>query len=60
MQYDCASKVRDARKDLSEELPTLGDIAKELTFEGKEVLVTAHVDVVSVKLNDALHIVFSI
>ena len=45
---------------MSEELPILGDVAKELTFEGKEVLVTAHVDVVSVKLNDALRIVFSI
>ena len=60
MQYDCASKVRDARKDLSEELPTLGDVAREITFEGKEVLVIAQVDVVSVELNDALRIVFSI
>ena len=60
MQYDCASKVRDARKDLSEELPTLGDVARETTFEGTEVLVIAQVDVVSVELNDALRIVFSI
>ena len=60
MQDDCASKVRDARKDLSEELPTFGDVAREITFEGKERLVIAQVDVVSVKLNDALRIVFSI
>ena len=35
LQDDCASKVGDARKDLSEELPTLGDVAKGITFEGK-------------------------
>ena len=45
---------------MSEELPTLGDVAREITFEGKEVLVIAQVDVVSIKLNDALRIVFSI
>ena len=45
---------------MSEELLTLGDVAKEITFGGKEVLVIAQPDVVSVKLNDALRIVFSI
>ena len=38
----------------------MGDVAREITFEGKEVLVIAQVDVVSVELNDALRIVFSI
>ena len=45
---------------MPEELLTLGDVAREITFEGKEVLVIAQLDVVSVKLNDALRIVFSI
>ena len=45
---------------MSEELATLGDVAREITFQGKEVLVVAQVDVVLVKLNDALRIVFSI
>ena len=45
---------------MSEELPTFGDVAREITFEGKEVLVIVQLDVVSVKLNDALRIVFSI
>ena len=38
----------------------MGDVAREITFEGKEVLVIVQLDVVSVKLNDALRIVFSI
>ena len=45
---------------MPEELLTLGDVAREITFEGKEVLVIAQLDVVSVKLNDALRIAFSI
>ena len=45
---------------MSEELPTLGDVAREITLEGKEVLVIAQLDAVSAKLKDALRIVFSI
>ena len=45
---------------MSAELPTLGVVAREITFEGKEVLVVAQLDAVSVKPKDALRIVLSI
>ena len=45
---------------MSEEQPVLGDAARETTFEESEVLETAQSDAVSVKLNNALRIVFSI
>ena len=45
---------------MPEKLPILGDVAREITFERKEVLEIAQSEAVSVKLNDVLCIVFSI
>ena len=45
---------------MSEELSTLGDVAREITYEGKEGLVIAQSSAVYAKLNDVLRIVFSI